>query len=220
MFFSRIGAREDAASSGRFWSAFRSPYSVHQSIWSLFGDRPDRERDFVYHVKETSGPPVVYALSAREPENSDELWRVQAIEFAPKLHEGMRLGFLLRANPVRTREGKRHDVIMEEKHRLKARSVPRANWPLEAELVQQAGATWLAARSERAGFRVHAVRADSYRQHAFSKQGDGSRVRFSTVDFSGLLEVLDPTCFFREALCRGIGHAKGFGCGMMLIRRP
>jgi len=219
MFFNRISIHEDAVSSHRFWSVFRSPYSVHQAIWRLFRDSPDRERDFLYHVKETSGPPVVYALSAREPENSDELWRVQAIEFAPKLHEGMRLGFLLRANPVRTREGKRHDVIMEEKHRLKARSVPRADWPVEAELVQQAGATWLAARSEKAGFRVHAVRADGYRQHDFSKQGKGGRVRFSTVDFTGLLEVLDPTSFFTEAVCRGIGHAKGFGCGMILIRR-
>jgi CRISPR system Cascade subunit CasE len=218
MFFSRIAIREDAANSGRFWGAFRSPYSVHQAIWSLFGDRPDRERDFLYHVKESTGPPVVYALSAREPTNSAGLWSVQAVDFAPKLHEGMRLGFLLRANPVRTREGKRHDVIMEEKHRLKA--MPRAGWPFEAELVQEAGATWLAARSEKAGFRVHAVRADGYRQHDFSKQGDSRRVRFSTVDFTGILEILDPTCFFREALCRGIGHAKGFGCGMILIRRP
>lgn len=218
MFFSRIAIHEGAANSGRFWSAFRSPYSLHQAIWSLFGDRPDRERDFLYHVKESTGPPVVYALSAREPTNSAGLWRVQAVDFAPKLHEGMRLGFLLRANPVRTREGKRHDVIMEEKHRLKA--TPRAEWPIEAELVQEAGATWLAARSEKAGFRVHAVRADGYRQHDFSKHADGRRVRFSTVDFSGLLEVLDPTCFFREALCRGIGHAKGFGCGMILVRRP
>ncbi len=220
MFFSRISIHEDAISSHRFWSAFRSPYSVHQAIWRLFGDRPDRERDFLYHVKETSGPPVVYALSAREPENSDELWDVQATDFAPKLHEGMRLGFLLRANPVRTREGKRHDVIMEEKCRLKAHSVPRADWPLEADLVHEAGAGWLAARSEKAGFRVHSVRADGYRQHDFSKQRDGGHVRFSTVDFTGLLEIVDAACFFREALCRGIGHAKGFGCGMMLIRRP
>ena len=65
MFFSRIAIHEDAANSRRFWSAFQSPYSVHQAIWSLFGDLPDRERDFLYHVKEISGPLVVYALSAR-----------------------------------------------------------------------------------------------------------------------------------------------------------
>lgn len=220
MFFSRISVREDAASSARFWSAFRNPYSVHQAIWTLFGDHPNRERDFLYHVKEGSRPPMVYALSERQPTVSDELWSVEAIDFAPQLHAGMRLGFLLRANPVRTRDGKRHDVIMEEKHRLKARSVPRAQWPLEAELVQEAGAAWLRARSENTGFRVHAVRADGYRQNDFSKPMEVRRVRFSTVDFTGLLEVLDPTCFFREALCRGVGHAKGFGCGMILIRRP
>jgi CRISPR system Cascade subunit CasE len=108
---------------------------------------------------------------------------------------------------------------MEEKQRLKAGGVLRAEWPLEAELVQEAGGAWVRARSEKAGFRVHAVRADGYRQHQFFKRGGGPAVRLSTMDFTGILEVVDSAVFFREALCRGFGPAKGFGCGLMLIRR-
>lgn len=219
MYLSRIAVRQDAQSSLRFWSAFRTAYSLHQAVWDLFGDHPERERDFLYHLKEGGGFPVVFALSARPPVESSELWSVEAKEFAPELRQGTRLGFLLRANPVRTREGKRHDVVMEEKHRLKTEDVPLDQWPSEPELVQEAGSKWLQARAEKTGFRLHAVRADSYRQHHFAKGRASDPVRLSTVDFTGVLEVLDPACFLREALYRGLGPAKGFGCGLVLIRR-
>jgi CRISPR system Cascade subunit CasE len=218
MYFSKITVREDAAGSGKFWSAFRSAYSLHQAIWELFGDRADRERDFLYHVKEAGGPPAIYALSMRPPADPNRMWNLDAKKFDPQLHAGMHLGFLLRANPVRTREGKRHDVVMEEKQRLKAQNVGRADWPLEAELVQEAGAKWLEARSEKAGIQIRSVRADGYRQHQFFKRGAERPVCISTLDFTGVLEVVDAASF-RDALCRGFGPAKGFGCGMMLIRR-
>jgi CRISPR system Cascade subunit CasE len=218
MFFSKIMVREDASGSGKFWSAFRSAYSLHQAIWELFGDRADRERDFLYHVKEAGGPPVIYALSMRLPVDHNGMWDLETKKFDPKLNAGMHLGFLLRANPVRTREGKRHDVVMEEKHKLKIQKMPRADWPLEAELVQDAGAKWLDARVEKAGFRIHNVRADGYRQHQFFKSGAGRPVCISTIDFTGVLEVTEPACF-RDALSGGFGPAKGFGCGMMLVRR-
>ncbi len=218
MFFSRITLLPDASLSRQFWSAFRSPYSLHRAIWELFGDRADRKRDFLYHVKAATSPPVVYAISARPPAMTSELWQAETKDFAPHLRAGMRLGFHLRANPVRTRDGKRHDVVMEEKHRLKAQGVVRAEWPPEADLVQTAGARWLGERSEKTGFRLHGVRADGYQQLDFSKKAGGRRVRLSTVDFTGVLEVIDPKSF-RDALGRGFGPAKGFGCGMMMIRR-
>ena len=41
---------------------------------------------------------------------------------------------------------------------------------------------------------------------------------FSTLDFSGLLTVADPEKFL-STLYGGIGPAKGFGCGLLLIKR-
>jgi CRISPR system Cascade subunit CasE len=57
------------------------------------------------------------------------------------------------------------------------------------------------------------LRAEGYEQH----RGKSGGLRFSTVDFSGTLEVHDPQALQR-ALFSGIGHAKAFGCGLLLIR--
>ena len=68
-------------------------------------------------------------------------------------------------------------------------------------------------------FCLEAVRADGYRQYEFSKRAGKQPVRLSTVDFTGILVVANPSCFLQDALCRGLGPAKGFGCGLMLVRR-
>jgi CRISPR system Cascade subunit CasE len=225
MFFSRIALRPNAGATPAFWSVFRGPYSLHQAVWLLFGDSADRERDFLYHVTEHAGAnlneqsgPTIYALSLRPPSDPTNLWHIETKAFDPHLQAGMRLGFLLRVNPVRTRDGKRHDVVMEEKHRLRTLGLARDKWPIEAELVQESSEKWLQDRAEKSGFQLQAVRADGYRQHEFTKAHSGQPVRFSTVDFTGLLEVT-ASATFREALVRGFGPAKGFGCGLMLLQR-
>jgi CRISPR system Cascade subunit CasE len=48
-------------------------------------------------------------------------------------------------------------------------------------------------------------------------RGKGGALRVSTVDFSGQLRVEDADAF-RRTLFTGIGHAKAFGCGLLLVR--
>ncbi|MGH8802246.1 MAG: type I-E CRISPR-associated protein Cas6/Cse3/CasE [Casimicrobiaceae bacterium] len=43
-------------------------------------------------------------------------------------------------------------------------------------------------------------------------------MRLSTVDLTGMLEIIDPTPFTR-ALFGSIGRGKAFGCGLLLVRR-
>ncbi|MGL4892684.1 MAG: type I-E CRISPR-associated protein Cas6/Cse3/CasE, partial [Aeromonas veronii] len=59
----------------------------------------------------------------------------------------------------------------------------------------------------------------SYRQHALHKPGRRDAIRFSSVDYEGLLEVTDPGRLV-ETLAHGIGRAKAFGCGLLMLRRP
>jgi CRISPR system Cascade subunit CasE len=40
----------------------------------------------------------------------------------------------------------------------------------------------------------------------------------AVLEFAGVLTVRDPARFL-AALAQGFGHAKAFGCGLMLIRR-
>jgi CRISPR system Cascade subunit CasE len=58
--------------------------------------------------------------------------------------------------------------------------------------------------------------AEGYQWHALPKKG--KTAGFSSVDFEGEIEVIEPERF-AEALFSGIGPAKGFGCGLMLVRR-
>jgi CRISPR system Cascade subunit CasE len=81
--------------------------------------------------------------------------------------------------------------------------------------------TWLMDKGKSHGFvlvRDNRLKfqAEAYQWHALSKKGKNAG--FSSVDFEGEIEVTD-TELFSEALINGIGPAKGFGCGLMLIRR-
>ncbi|MCR6650721.1 MAG: type I-E CRISPR-associated protein Cas6/Cse3/CasE [Cellvibrionaceae bacterium] len=149
------------------------------------------------------------------------------------LARGQKFAFDLRANPVvaHSADGKsrRDDVVMHRKKQLlSTRGLSRwADWddadtekPLLYEIVQDTCTQWLMRRSEACGFRLiesndeKQLRVDGYLQQRADKKG----IRFSTVDFSGVLEVTDPGRF-QKALCEGIGKAKAFGCGLLLIRR-
>ena len=222
MFFSRITLPGESRHSPEMLSIFRSPYSLHQSVWKLFADHQDRKRDFLYRVDKQGIKPVIYTVSLREPEQTD-FWQVESKEYAPKLQSGTGLAFMLRVNPIVSRKnasGKqcRHDVVMDMKTEFRKKEL-RADIPSTAYLSQQAGWNWLSCRAEQYGFTVEQeqVRADSYTRSKFTRKG-GRRIQFSTLDFSGSLMVSDPV-LFNQALFAGIGPAKGFGCGLMLVRR-
>lgn len=86
--------------------------------------------------------------------------------------------------------------------------------PLYALLRESCGA-WLRSRANRLGFEVdeESLAVDGYQRHS-EKNG---QLRFSPVDFSGELTVVDPTAF-NSALSEGVGHAKAFGCGLLSVR--
>ena len=92
----------------------------------------------------------------------------------------------------------------------------RPDRPALQELVQRCGAAWLHQRSEAFGVQVDdaTLRVVGYEQH----RGKHGILRFSSPDFSGQLHVQNPAAALRPALVAGAGHAKAFGCGLLLIR--
>ena len=74
---------------------------------------------------------------------------------------------------------------------------------------------WLLARCQRLGITLdnESLGIESYEQH----RGKNGELRFSTIDFSGNLQVVDAAAL-RLALYGGVGHAKAFGCGLLLLR--
>lgn len=224
MYLSKISLRPDAGDIRPFWRLIRNSYDVHTLIWDIFGDDPERKRDFLFRTQYEERLPSFLVLSSRQPENRYDVWNIQSRRYEPVLSIGQKLSFILRANPVRARTDengrmKRHDVVMDAKKRLETEKKPFSDRPDEAEIVQKAGFVWLATRGEAHGFSIEEgmVRADGYLQHRLKKPKGGCEVRFSTIEFSGLLTVEDPERFL-SMLYQGIGPSKGFGCGLMLIK--
>ena len=124
-----------------------------------------------------------------------------------------------------TKKRIRHDVVMEAKTKLNFKEMPHDKRPHVAELIQDTGFAWLKARETEQGFLVEddkekpTVRADGYCQHRLFKGKGTKPITFSTLDFNGILTVTDPDTFIGESLYNGIGPAKAFGCGLMLVRR-
>jgi CRISPR system Cascade subunit CasE len=221
MYFNRITLQADAQRSSDFWRIFQNPYTLHQSIWKLFGDYANRKRDFLYRLEQNKNHPLIYAVSAREPINMQDLWHIEAKSYEPKINLGTRLAFMLRANPIRAKRDEnnkqhRHDVVMEAKSRLKEQVENK----LVARIIQEEGFNWLSSRAEKCGFIVKPedVLADGYQQHRFVKSKGGNIISLSTIEFNGTLTVVDPKLFL-ETLCQGIGPSKSFGCGLMLVKR-
>ena len=191
----------------------------HHLVWSLFADSPTRRRDFLW--RETSQG-TFYILSARRPVDNHKLFRIDEPKvFAPALAEGDRLRFSLRANPVVRKadscgRSAKHDVVFNAlRHHP---SGQRAAYRLK--MVRERGFAWLTAQGRVAGFSVDErdiLGIDGYQQHQVSRKG-GAPMRFSSLDIEGVLSVRDPSALL-EAILRGFGAAKAFGCGLMLIRR-
>lgn len=247
MFLSRVELSPSASARPEFWRELSKPYGAHQALWSLLSRSPEQKRDFLFRSEEGRGVPSFLVLSAEQPVATDgTVWRIESRPFAPVLRPGQRLRFKLRANPVIRRsariDGKavgrshRHDVVMDLARRLEADGQPR---PEAALLLRDAGIAWLRRQGERAGFRLFEpvqerigddglleeggveaaveVRVDGYRQHQVRRKGEAA-IRFSTLDFEGVLEVVDPATLV-SAVVRGVGPQKAFGCGLMLLRR-
>lgn len=202
-------------------------YADHQWLWQLFPAAAGTARDFVFRRHEADGLPRFYVVSQRRPEANHHAWQVQSRDYAPEIATGTCLNFELRANPTvrhgRDGKSKRHDVVMEAKKQLLVtRGLSQwADWndgtkPALYGIVQQSCSAWLTRRGESMGF---AIDTDSLVAQAYEQHDDRTyrKLQFTTVDFSGRLTVTD-TRAFTGALMQGIGHAKAFGCGLLLVR--
>lgn len=222
MYFSKIRLRKGISPRDITKLTKINGYKAHQLAWNFFADHPDRQRDFIYRHESAGRWPIFYTVSHRMPVNNTGFWEVQTKEYRPQLKSGQKLEFSIRVNPIRTRHNekgkqKRHDVVMEEKLRLKNEGKD-FNLP---EIAHEQGFQWMEKRSESYGFSLSSenIRIDGYRQQKYFRGKGNHPITFSTLDFNGILTVIRPEVFIRESLFNGIGPAKAFGCGLMLVKR-
>lgn len=207
-------------------------YGDHQWLWRLFPAAAGTPRDFLFRRDEIDRLPRYHLVSAREPVTPGDAWILRTRPYDPTLEAGDRLLFDLRVAPTvrhqRTGRSQRHDVVMDAKKKLLERhglskwgDLPDEERPALYQLAQDATLDWLSRRGrERAGFELDEATC-SVRSYLQSGSVDRAErdLAFSSIDVSGELTVRDPEAF-KCVLARGIGSAKAFGCGLMLVRRP
>lgn len=184
-------------------------YVMHQWLWSLFPGQ--QQRQFLYRREELQGAFRFFVLSLEAPAQSD-IFSVETRAFMPDVAAGQRLCFSLRANPTICKAGKRHDLLMEAKYRLRGQVESADIWSHQQQVAQE----WLARQGEQSGFGLVQINVDAYRQQMIRKE-KSCVIQFSSVDYSGVLTVTDSSRFLHQ-LALGYGKSRAFGCGLMLIK--
>ena len=197
------------------WEFNRNPYDFHRLLWRLFPGEAKETRSndgearqsFLFRIEDnpTGRPARLLVQSRRPPEATSGLIVIGTREFQPKPVAGQRLAFLLTANPVKTITNTQRDAKpgkISEKCRV----------PLIHEADQRA---WLTRKLANAGEIVTASVLPHVPMY-FRKGNRGGKL--ATATFDGVLQVRDSTRL-TELLENGIGPAKGFGCGLLLVRR-
>jgi len=81
---------------------------------------------------------------------------------------------------------------------------------------------WIKDKEERYGFKLIEIgnsvllSSDRYMWNTLTKKGKNSG--YNSIDYKGQLEVTN-TDLFKKLLFEGVGRAKAFGCGLILIQR-
>ena len=126
-------------------------------------------------------------------------------EIQPRPAAGQRLAFVLTANPIKT-------IVDAQLDAKLGKQSGKCRVPLIKEEEQR---QWLLRKLADAG----TVEAVSVLPHAPTYFRKGSRGgKLVTVTFEGVLNVTNPDCLV-GFLENGIGPAKAFGCGLLLVRR-
>tara|TARA_B100001094_G_scaffold116679_1_gene112534 strand:- start:4241 stop:4960 length:720 start_codon:yes stop_codon:yes gene_type:complete len=235
MYLSRIRYRDLHAASQAIHSALQDEkkgvrthdYRSHQLLWQLFSEQELRSFLFVEQpskgLQSIKGMPEYLVLSQHKPQQID--WcHVQTKPFNPKLFEGQRLAFQLRANPTITttvkddQKGiwikKRHDVIMHAKKQYQENVEVT-----QQEYVEQAACSWLKQEQRMAsgGYKIDSLHVIATQQHKLLQYRSKNSIYFSSVDYEGTLQVTNPDLFLKQ-INQGIGKSRSMGCGLWLIR--
>jgi CRISPR system Cascade subunit CasE len=185
----------------------RDCYDWHQAVWKAFPGRDRERREFLTRLDQRREGFRLLIISPMEPTRPEwcppdaASWKTKPI---PETYFTRRqYAFQLCANPTKKIASKADGTVTKN-----GRRVPLGK---REELVE-----WIKRKGDQGGFAVDeaTLRTYSRGREYFKKNGqDGLH---SAVEFEGVLTVTDPAKF-HETFRRGIGSAKAFGFGLLVI---
>jgi len=170
-------------------------YAWHQALWKAFPGRDGDKRDFLFRIDQAGRDLRVLMLSAEDPEPPVwGHWQSKTVAECFLQHNTYR--FQLRANPTMRRNSDRRRLGIYAEPRLRK---------------------WMQCKADLHGFTIAdgSLVVDAPMDENFVK--NGRRGKHVSVDFSGILTVKDRADFAR-AFETGIGSAKAFGYGLLMLQ--
>lgn len=186
----------------------RDSYDWHQAVWKAFPGCDGKPRDFLTRLDRRREGFRLLIVSPMPPVRPDwcpaneESWKTRAV---PDMYFTRRCyAFQLCANPTKK-------VIKLKPDGSPTKNGKRAPLHTREDLV-----AWIIGKGEQGGFSVEEekLRTFSRGREYFEKQGVPGL--HSAVEFQGVLTVDDPAKF-HQTFTRGIGSAKAFGFGLLVI---
>jgi len=173
----------------------RDAYAWHQALWKTFPGRDGEDRHFLFRLDDRGDAFRVYLLSPVEPSHPAwGQWRTR--EIAPSFLEHGAYRFQLKVNPTMRRNADRRRIGIYAEDRL---------------------GQWMLRKGESSGFAVDqsSLIVGAPIDEKFRKNGREGKL--AGVDFQGLLRVVERDAF-KCAFRTGIGSAKAFGFGMLVLQ--
>jgi CRISPR system Cascade subunit CasE len=184
----------------------RDTYDWHQAVWRAFPGRDGQKRDFLTRLDERDEGFRLLIVSPNEPTRPDwcppDAWQTRSV--SQSYFNRSRYAFQLCANPTKK-------ITKLDADGNKSKNGKRVPLSTREELV-----AWMRRKSEQGGFSVdeQMLRTIPRGREYFTKVG--AHGLHSAVEFRGVLAVTDQAKF-HEAFTRGLGSAKAFGFGLLVI---
>lgn len=185
-------------------------YAWHQVAWEAFPGREDKEREFLHRLDMKSDAFQLLLLSRTQPSRpswcAEDDWKLTRIPPAFLEHSCYR--FDLIANPTRK-------IV-----KLGDEGKPTKNGKREALMKVEDQAEWLHRKGIQGGFHVldaPPMQIDRAGAGQFAIKGRRERGTHISVRFRGILEVKGRE-EFRKTFFEGVGSAKAFGFGMLVLQ--
>lgn len=196
----------DFASASRL--GLRDCYDWHQAVWKAFPFRDSQPRDFLTRLEQRREGFRLLIASLTKPVRPEwcpdgaENWKTKAIPqtfFTRKWYS-----FQLCANPTKK-------VSKESPDGTRTKNGRRIPLTTREELTD-----WIKRKGEDGGFVVDqsTLRTFSRGREYFFKKGQAGL--HSAIEFQGILAVRHADKFY-ESFSRGIGSAKAFGFGLLVL---
>ncbi|MBQ9812449.1 MAG: type I-E CRISPR-associated protein Cas6/Cse3/CasE [Thermoguttaceae bacterium] len=179
-------------------------YDWHQYLWKFFpGVELGSEHEFLWRIDRKDVCCILWLLSEKKPDVAEAPGRWATKEVADTFLTHRRYEFSLCANPTVMRV-----VRLEDGSR-------RKNGRRTAIYDRNELEKWLSDKGTNGGFVIERLTFDPPTKDYFFKSKDQKGVH-SNVEFRGVLNVVDSEKF-TAAWKTGIGPAKGFGFGLLLL---